>query len=544
MILNQTTGPFQQMRTMQLLRSASATHLRSKVDIALPDVVGTRDDLEIKYRPIATDTQNGLHILPLEPNLTAGTASEKEKRGSVLGRLAKKFSLMKKPLSDQRREDDQQAPLALDDDVQAYSFDLPLPLGRLAVANPDLELDHDIQADSSLDVPLSLGWLRVANPDTTGSEKNLSFPENLPLLSKQPGTPKPLILNTPMFRFAFPAPSLPPSQCSKVISTLCNIFEEPASYRRLLKCTGRDAQVALDICQMLLDSCELSNSVGGQIIAAMQRLAAKTQLYPQRLILRSPVTLLDKDTVDAGGFGDIYKATLHNIAAGVSYLHSRGMVHGDLKPANVLVDRSGRAYLTDFGLSSVDDPLIAHWATQSSVASKGGTPRYQAPELHQTESDDDDTHDSGVIHNTPKSDVFALGCLLYEVFTGTVPFFESPNHYTVVYKVMNGKTPSRPKEGSTAWLKHGLTDEIWDVMEDCWKFDPAERTDMTSVLSRLDSMKPADHRPAPQWPVGTSMRFRNSQGVDPCQPCSSLEDLNMILQRIIHGLGNHVSAKL
>jgi len=84
------------------------------------------------------------------------------------------------------------------------------------------------------------------------------------------------------------------------------------------------------------------------------------------------------------------------IAAGLAAAHDRGVIHRDLKPANVMIDGQGRAHITDFGLASLggDDSVIA------------GTAAYMAPEQVAGE---------GV---TLRSDVYALGLVLYEVFTG------------------------------------------------------------------------------------------------------------------------------
>jgi serine/threonine-protein kinase len=93
------------------------------------------------------------------------------------------------------------------------------------------------------------------------------------------------------------------------------------------------------------------------------------------------------------------KATdvIRDIASGLEAAHERGIVHRDLKPANVMIDGSGRAHVTDFGLASLmgtDDELVA------------GTPAYMAPEQVA----------GGAL--TPRTDVYALGLLMHELFTG------------------------------------------------------------------------------------------------------------------------------
>jgi len=93
----------------------------------------------------------------------------------------------------------------------------------------------------------------------------------------------------------------------------------------------------------------------------------------------------------------------HQLCAGLAAAHEHGIVHRDLKPANIMLDGRGRVRITDFGLAGLTAEIEGD-------APRAGTPAYMSPEQF-----------AGA-RVTPKSDLFSLGLVLYEVFTGKRPF--------------------------------------------------------------------------------------------------------------------------
>ncbi|RXW24304.1 hypothetical protein EST38_g1569 [Candolleomyces aberdarensis] len=164
---------------------------------------------------------------------------------------------------------------------------------------------------------------------------------------------------------------------------------------------------------------------------------------------------------------------LLDVLSGLSYLHRNNIVHGGIKGANVLVDSQGRACIADLGLSRLTDAQILTWTSIQSTIAPWGTLLWQAPELLSAQLQAQEH----IPPPTTFSDIYAFGCLAYEIFTGLFPFAELLTHGLSSFQlhiiistrvVKHGRRPQKPAVDSPACLRYGLTDSIWDMMETCW----------------------------------------------------------------------------
>ncbi len=111
------------------------------------------------------------------------------------------------------------------------------------------------------------------------------------------------------------------------------------------------------------------------------------------------------------------------IAEALMYAHKEGIIHRDVKPANILIDRQGHARLTDFGLAKNEGDLEPRWLREAAEKAGAdanlsrdgevmGTPAYMAPEQAQGKAN----------LTGPHSDQYSLGVVLYELLAGRVPY--------------------------------------------------------------------------------------------------------------------------
>ncbi|KAF9263062.1 kinase-like protein [Marasmius fiardii PR-910] len=170
----------------------------------------------------------------------------------------------------------------------------------------------------------------------------------------------------------------------------------------------------------------------------------------------------------------------YDVACGLSHLHAKNIVHGDLKAVNILITPDLRACITDFGLSRVS-------ATQmllSETSRSKGTMRWLSPELMRP---------GPRCVPSSQSDVYAYACVCYEIFTGNVPFYEVFEAAIVFTVLIDRQHPTRPTECSK------LSDSMWDMMLSCWNEIPSSRPTMVDVLGRLHGMNADQLEPASEW---------------------------------------------
>ncbi|CAE6525260.1 unnamed protein product, partial [Rhizoctonia solani] len=162
------------------------------------------------------------------------------------------------------------------------------------------------------------------------------------------------------------------------------------------------------------------------------------------------------------------------VCEGVAYLHSIGIVHGDLKGNNILVSSAGEAIVGDFGGS------LSKGHSQKIVSLEGGTCityRWAAPELlddggSQDQSKDENGTTGGCVEKTKESDTYALGMTILEVITSRPPWYQIQRETAVLLAVCSGRLHERPNE-IPCNSRDG--NDLWDLLVSCWETEPNKR---------------------------------------------------------------------
>lgn len=173
-----------------------------------------------------------------------------------------------------------------------------------------------------------------------------------------------------------------------------------------------------------------------------------------------------------------------DILGALERLHTEGIVHRDLKPENVMVDESGSVTLMDFG--------IAHIAATETITVDGsmlGTASYMSPEQVLGKRAD------------ARSDIFSLGCVLYQMLTGEPPF-QGEHPMAVMYAISNDAPKPIPEE-----IARELPDELKATLDRALEKDPQARFE-NAVAFRDALLEITSEEEAPEAPVKTGLHIK------------------------------------
>jgi len=162
---------------------------------------------------------------------------------------------------------------------------------------------------------------------------------------------------------------------------------------------------------------------------------------------------------------------IRKVADGLAHCHDHGIIHRDLKPENILITAEGQPVILDFGLALTKG---AHRVTYANLTSAAGTPDYMAPEQIEGHRGDQ------------RTDIYAVGIMLYEMLTGSPPF-SGDNNLAVMAQHLKGGIPRLDK------IQPGISPQMAALVARCLQLKPDDRfSDMHAFINGIDNLESID----------------------------------------------------
>ena len=162
---------------------------------------------------------------------------------------------------------------------------------------------------------------------------------------------------------------------------------------------------------------------------------------------------------------------IRKIADGMAYCHNNDVIHRDLKPENILITSDGQPVIMDFGLALTKG---AHRVTYSNLSATMGTPDYMAPEQIEGQRGDQ------------RTDLYALGTIMYELLAGKIPF-TGDNNMVIMAQHLNNTAPRLDQ------VNPAIDPHIAAIVATCLARNPDDRyADMTALIEALDHPENVD----------------------------------------------------
>ncbi|CCM02903.1 uncharacterized protein FIBRA_05017 [Fibroporia radiculosa] len=156
-------------------------------------------------------------------------------------------------------------------------------------------------------------------------------------------------------------------------------------------------------------------------------------------------------------------------AQGLAYLHREGIVHGNVRCANILVNKQFEACVSDFGMSTIIGDITE--IPPSMTLTRSDSTRWLAPEL---------IFDTSVMVPTRECDAWSFDMTMLECFTLRKPWENVRRRAHVILAMQKKNVPMRPQDFAMP------EDDVWEVMMACWRYEFSERSRMNEAVACLE----------------------------------------------------------